>query len=58
MLLQFAQSASILMHPMTDPQEFSEAVTSMSSWSNGQWELKRSEYSNGGFELTLSERKR
>jgi len=53
MLLQFAQSAQVLMHPTTPPNEFAEAVTSKGAWSNDQWELKRQPYANGGFGLML-----
>ena len=52
-LLQFVQSAQVLMHPLTPPREFAEAVISKSSWTNGQWELAPEDYDNGGFGLTL-----
>ncbi|MBL8764052.1 MAG: hypothetical protein JNM07_07265 [Phycisphaerae bacterium] len=53
MLLQFSQSAQILMHPTDPPAEFAEAVASKGAWSNDQWELKREPYANGGFGLML-----
>ena len=56
MLLQFAHSAQILMHPTVPPSEFAEAVVNKSAWSNGQWEMTRESYANGGFELTLQKK--
>ena len=53
MLLQFSQSAQILMHPATPPREFAEAVANKGEWSNNQWELVRESYANGGFGLML-----
>lgn len=53
MLLQFSQSAQILMHPTQPPTEFAEAVARKGDWSNEQWELKRELYTNGGFGLML-----
>ena len=53
MLLQFVQSAQVLMHPATPPEEFAEAVINKATWSNAQWELKREAYANDGFGLML-----
>lgn len=53
MLLQFAQSAQVLMHPATPPREFAEAVVNKSTWKNAQWKLTAEDYTNGGFGLTL-----
>lgn len=52
-LLQFAQSAQVLMHPGEPPRKFAEAVANMSEWSNDQWKLTRTPYTNGGFGLML-----
>lgn len=53
MLLQFSQSAQILMYPTTPSREFAEAVVNKRKWSNDQWELTRNSYANGGFGLML-----
>ena len=53
MLLQFSQSAQILMHPIVPPREFAEAIVNKSEWSNDQWELVKESYANGGFGLIL-----
>jgi hypothetical protein len=53
MLLQFALSAQVLMHPDVPTREFAEAVTNKSDWSNAKWEMKREPYANGGFGLML-----
>lgn len=53
MLLQFALSAQILMHPEAPTREFAEAVTNKTNWSNALWEMRREPYANGGFGLML-----
>lgn len=53
MLLQFAQSSQVLMHPNKVPKDFAEAVVNKTGWSNNQWELTRDSYANGGFGLML-----
>jgi hypothetical protein len=58
MLLQFAQSAQVLMHPAAPPNEFAEAVSEKGEWSNDQWELTRVPYANGGFGLLLRRKAR
>ncbi len=53
MLLQFSQSAQILMHPTAPPVAFAEAVANKGEWSDDQWEVIRTPYANGGFGLML-----
>lgn len=53
MLMQFSQSAQVLMYPSEPPAEFAAAVASKSSWSNAEWKLSRVPYNNGGFGLLL-----
>lgn len=55
MLLQFSQSAQILMYPTVPTREFAEAVVQKTGWSDGKWELVRTPYPNtaGGFGLML-----
>jgi hypothetical protein len=56
MLLQFVQSAQVLMHPATPPKELAEAVINKTYWSDDRWELAPENYANGGFGLTLRKR--
>lgn len=56
-LMQFSQSAQILMHPSTPPFEFAEAVANKREWSSDQWKLTRIPYANGGFGLMLRRNK-
>lgn len=53
MLMQFSQSAQVLMHPTMPPVEFARAVAGKAEWSDAQWALTRIPYANGGFGLVL-----
>lgn len=53
MLMQFCQSAQVLMYPAMPPAAFAEAVASKGEWSNDQWALTRIAYPSSGFGLML-----
>jgi hypothetical protein len=58
MLMQFAQSAQLLMYPATPTEAFCNAVIKMGEWSNEQWELRHEPYPNVGFGLVLRSKSR
>jgi hypothetical protein len=54
MLLQFCQSAQVLMYPDLPGDDFAAAVVAKGQWSNENWQLSRIPYANGGFGLMLT----
>ena len=54
MMLQFCQSAQVLMHPAVPTEDFVNAVLKQRPWSDGAWALAKHPHSNAGFDLRLT----